>query len=58
VGDLEAFNQRGHGPPNECWKTKSVIDSIVRIAAAGFLGALVIYWYFEEWFDYRWVAGW
>lgn len=42
----------------KCWKKKSILDSIVRIAVAGFLGALMIYWYFESFFNYCWIAYW
>jgi len=42
----------------KCWKKKSVLESIVRIAVISFLGALAIYWYFESFFNYRWLAWW
>ncbi|MDH4203476.1 MAG: hypothetical protein OEV87_11375 [Phycisphaerae bacterium] len=42
----------------KCWKKKSALDSIVRIAILSFLAAMAIYWFFESFFNYRWVAGW
>ena len=42
----------------KCWKKKSFLDSILRVAVLSFLGALAIYWYFEECFSFRWLAWW
>ena len=40
----------------KCWKAKSSLDSIFRITAASFLATLLIYWFFESLFNFRWIA--
>lgn len=40
----------------KCWKKKRTLDSVVRITVLCFLGAVLIYWFFEDCFDYRWLT--